>query len=159
MNSVLLDSGVFLLLSVGSAQHAFVQSHRRTKGEFSEQDFTDLLNFLKGFTTLCVTARCIAETSNLIRYDRICAPACMAWLKDVFGSGLGEQFREGYVRFPILAQSRHFEELGVADTSVLQYAQHVSMTVTCDSKLYGIISHEGYPVVLLEHILAVARTS
>ena len=153
MSSALLDTGAFLLLVVGSTRLEFVERHRRTKDDFSTHDFTVLQNFLMGFTTLCVTARCIAETSNLVRYDESCAPACMRWLKDVFGGGLGEQFQEGYVHFHILAQSQHFEEFGVADTSVLQYAQHVTMTVTCDGQLYSIISHDGNQVVLLEHLL------
>ena len=110
-----------------------------------------------GYTTLYVTARCIAETSNLIRRDQQYATACMLWLKNVFGGGLGEHFQEGYVRFHTLTQSRHFEKFGVADVSVLQFAQHVSMTVTCDGELFNIISAIGYEAALLKDILSFAR--
>lgn len=154
MSSALLDTGAFLLLVVGSTRLEFVERYRRTKDDFSVNDFTVLQNFLMGFTTLCVTTRCIAETSNPIRYDESYAPACMRWLKEVFGGGLGDQFQEGYIYFQTLAQNQHFEEFGVADTSVLQYAQYVTMTVTCDGQLYSIISHDGNQVVLLEHLLA-----
>jgi hypothetical protein len=127
--AIIFDTGLLVLLVVGSASRSFITRHKRTS-QFSADDF-DLLSGLLARCEVFVTPNTLTETSNLVR--QVSEPARSA-IGATFAA-LIEAAEEIYV--PSRHASGHpaFARLGLADSAQLR-AVSGRMLLTVDLGLY-----------------------
>lgn len=147
MRSVLLDTNLLLLFTVGLLDRKLIGKHKRTR-EFTEEDFDLLINAVSGATTIWITAHCLAEVSNLLKQTN---QFLAARLLKFFGEAI-LRFSESHIKKEIVFEQPFFERLGVADSGIVVKAKRVDCVLTVDFDLYKEISRKGYNVINFNHL-------
>lgn len=135
--TIALDSNVLALYLVGRIDSKAVAKHRRLS-KFDESDFDLLQRLLAPYESITVTPGVLAETSDLLRYDRSDDRAhrlLVHLLKDS-ESGLEESN-------DTLTQAASRTEalwLGLVDASLIDVAERGIPLITADFKLYAQVS-------------------
>jgi hypothetical protein len=147
MRSVLLDTNLLLLFTVGFLDKNLIGKHKRTR-EFTEEDFDLLVNIVSEATTIWITAHCLAEASNLLKQtDQFMAGRLMKCFMEATSP-----FRESYITKEIIFAQAVFQRLGVADSGIVVKAKRVDCVLTVDFDLYKEISRKGYNVINFNHL-------
>lgn len=64
MSNIIIDSNLFLLLSVGLTDVALIPKHKKLSA-YSIEDFQRLSSMISGFSSIILIPHVLAETSNL----------------------------------------------------------------------------------------------
>ncbi len=147
-SSVLIDSGLLVLLIVGLTDRFLIGRHRRTR-EYSTTDYDLLRRFLDQFAVVVVTPNILTEVSNLAEFahgaDR---PLVMETLAKLISTAALERYGPSAV-----ASARaEFLRLGLADCATLEQAGSVSCTITADLDLYLALASSGHKAVNFNHL-------
>lgn len=139
MASVVVDSGVLLLLVVGLANPDDISETRRLKHDFDSDDFERLTDLLAPFETIVVTPHALTEVDNLL------------------GNGSDERSRrsrkalETLVRSAVevyrpsadLVDAAEFTWLGLADVAQLLAVDEGVYLLTADGPLHAAAAGRG----------------
>jgi hypothetical protein len=145
MPSLVIDSGLLLLLVVGSVSRAYISKHKRLT-TYTEPDFDLLIEFLSKVSQVIVTPHTLTETSNLLA--QIGEPA-KSELFERFAQFL-KPLPEHYVESRVAAARSEFIRLGLVDATFLE-ASSEHVLLTADAKLYLAAIGSGTKAVNFNH--------
>ncbi len=137
-NAVILDSQLLLLLIVGTADRAYIQKHRRLQ-DYSEADFSFLVDLISSAPEIVVTPNTLTETSNLARYIAEPARSHIGELFRVVAKTARERYRES----GRAADRDEFLQLGLADAVLLDLLDESQVLLTADEDLYFAAISQG----------------
>jgi len=142
----LVDTNLLVLLSVGSSDRSYIETHRRT-AQFAPEDFDLLLSVLSSYNSILVTPNVLSECSNLCAY--IGEPArtqVLATLKI-----LTEDREELYVKSKDAACHASYLRLGLTDAAIHIAAEQATV-LTTDLDLYLSLLSAGKKAVNFNHV-------
>ena len=146
MNSVLVDTGLLVLLIVGVTDRNMIDKHKRTKS-FIPRDYDELTNRLSTFREFWVTSHSLAETSNLLKQtDQVKAQALLENLANFCRDSY-----ESHVNKELVFEFPDYLRFGVTDSGFIQTSEQVSLSITADLGLYLAISKRGRNVINFHH--------
>lgn len=147
MNSILVDTNLFLLLVVGGVNRNYITSHKRTR-IFTPEDFDLLMANLSSFQTIWITSHCLAEVSNLLKQtDSRKQNELLMGLTQVCDS-----VKESHINKNVVFADNHYLKLGIADTGFLQKSKRVSCSLTVDHDLHLSLLNLGRKVINFNHL-------
>lgn len=128
-----LDSNMMVLYIVGLTDKSLISRHRRIQ-KYGSDAFDMLLGLLKGCRAIVVTPGVLAETSNLLRYDRASSRLTMQTFEVLIreASVVDERFiaARSAIGRPV------FKWLGLVDATLVEIAAQDVPVVTGDFDLY-----------------------
>ncbi len=137
--SALLDSNLWVLLIIGTADRDYISTHKRTN-MFVVEDYDLLMRVLGGYEQLWITSHCLAEVSNLL------LPSNRKNSSDKNNQKIMETFnsiinttgnvKESHINKTITFNNKIVYRLGVSDSGFLQKAKSVTCSFTVDSNLH-----------------------
>ena len=130
MNGVLLDTNLFLLLAVGSADKNLIRDFRRTNS-YTPEDFDILSSFLGRFGCVVITPQVLAELTNLLPLgsnDRQIPPVLTAMIR-----ALTKASEEHVPKDVLLKREAILRKVGFTDLSLAEAAKRKGYTVVTDN--------------------------
>lgn len=151
---VFVDTNLFLLLLVGSADRNLIMSFKRTR-QYVPEDFDLLVDFLSRFRLLVTTPSVLTEVSNLAGQlgEASRAPVFLKF-SAIIARHLKE-FRESKV----IAEQRGFVRFGLTDASIVSIVKDRFLLLTDDFRLAQYYAHTGGDVINFNHIRVLAWQS
>lgn len=148
LRPVLLDTNLFLLFVVGTADRDLITKHNRLQA-YPPDAFDLLILMLEKAGEIVVTPNTAAETSNLLRQG-VKGPLRSA-LSTHFGLLLG-RMREDYVQSSLAVAHPTFLRLGLSDAVISHLADGDMVIVTADFDLYNEAVRSGRHAVNFNHV-------
>jgi hypothetical protein len=146
MNSILLDTNLWLLLVVGMCNRDYIAQHKRTQ-DFLAEDFDLLLTAINSYEQLWITSHCLAEVSNLLRQThRKLAQELISFL-----AAFATRVQESHLTKASIFTQAMVTRLGVADTGMFLKSKRVTV-LTVDLDLYLEILRAGRRVINFNHL-------
>ena len=133
MNSIALDTNIFLLFLVGMVNPNFISKHKRLR-KYSEEDFTFLCKLLAHFDRIVITPGCIAETTNLLDHSLLAQKQFFPKLRELLHNP--EQLCETYIPSIRASEINAFLWLGITDATYIDLAQQGVPVITSDCDLF-----------------------
>lgn len=148
LRPVLLDTNLFLLFVIGTADRAAIARHSRLRA-YSDETFELLVLWLSQASDIVVTPNTATETSNLLRQG--IGDPLRSVLSEHFGQLL-KRMREDYVPSSVAADHLAFVRLGLADAAISHLADHDMVILTADLDLYLHAVRSGREAVNFNHV-------
>ena len=148
LRPVLLDTNLFLLFVVGTADRSAITKHNRLRA-YSPEVFDLLLLLLEQTSEIVVTPNTAAETSNLLRQG---VKDPLRRTLSVHFASLLEKMREDYVPSSIAAAHSTFVRLGLSDAAIAHLADGDMAILTADLDLYLEAASSGRDAVNFNHV-------
>lgn len=146
---VYLDANVLILLITGRFNNNYVGTVNRTSA-FSVADYLILENLLDKFNKLYTTPHIVTEVSNLISLKGEKLIEFNTFLCD-FITHLTETFTES----KILCKSNGFNQLGLADTALIESSNNNFLVITADLALCNYLESTNRNVINFNHLRSV----
>ncbi|PKF73183.1 hypothetical protein CW360_01605 [Pseudomonas fluvialis] len=131
MKTLLLDTNLLLVWTVGQYDRQVIEKHRRTNG-YRIEDFEMLLLYVGQYQRMVSTPGILTETSNLIAQT---AEPLDRKLKG-FMAELISSFIEVHQPSTNYNLTPEFSELGMTDAGIVYLSEPADMVLTVDLKLY-----------------------
>lgn len=147
MPAFALDTNVFLLFVVGSAEPAWIKRHKKLK-KYTEPDFWLLLSLI-GDSELHLSPNVATETDNILSGGL--RPPATGVLKETLAEILCAM-TEHYEASAQVAESDEYGWLGLADSAWLQCVPKNTTLVTDDLMLFGAALGRGINTINFNHI-------
>jgi hypothetical protein len=151
-SGVLVDTNLLLVYFVGLydnvSGYQLINSFRYTKGTYDTGDFEVLSNLLGRFDKQIITPHILTEVGNSL--GQLTGPAkeaCFELLKRIVPS-----LEERTVGSRELCEDDAFNELGVAETSIVKVTTEPCLVLTDDFHLSGYLDKIGVDAVNFRHI-------
>lgn len=137
--SILLDTQLLVLLAVGATDPDLIHRHKRTRGAYTRDDFTLLLDLLGFQPRFGFCAQAAAEASNLV--DQHAEPQrsrVMAVLRALLNNAI-----EIAIPCRTAMEMPEFISLGLADAAQLALCTPESVLLTDDEPLFRAATAKG----------------
>jgi hypothetical protein len=149
MPTVLLDTMLLVLLTVGTASREYVRTHRRLQ-HFTAADFDLLIDNASRMSDIIVTPNTLTETSNWVKM--IGEPA-RSHIAATFRHLIGA-FEERYVASKEAAEDLEFPRLWLTDAGMLRELANGHLLMTSDFRLYEAALRRGFNALNFNHLRA-----
>lgn len=154
VRSALLDSNLWVLLIIGTANRDYISTHKRVN-EFTVEDYDLLIRSLSGYEQLWITSHCLAEVSNLLLPSsrKSSNNKRPREIMETFNSIINTtgEVKESHINKNITFSNKIVYRLGVADSGFLQKSKSVTCSFTVDLNLYLEVSSLQKNVVNFNH--------
>ncbi|PWN56197.1 hypothetical protein [Abyssibacter profundi] len=146
-STILLDTNLLLLFTVGSTKREYVEKHKRLSN-FCLQDFDLLAETLSAASAILLFPNTLTETSNLAAY--IEEPA----RSEIFHTlrTIIHECDERFVTSKAAIDCPEFIRLGLADSVLLSQAEADFVVLTADLDLYVATVTRGSEAVNFNHL-------
>ncbi|OGF58921.1 MAG: hypothetical protein A2Y62_04520 [Candidatus Fischerbacteria bacterium RBG_13_37_8] len=131
MNSIILDTNVFLLFIMGLLNPEKISSHKRTS-IFTVNHFTYLEAVIRNYKNILICPNIITEIDNLLQ-NSFTGDDKFRYLiitKEIFTKSI-----EKYYESKIVITDWEYERLGITDAVILRMAKEADLLVSGDSTL------------------------
>lgn len=148
---LVVDTNILMLLLVGGLSTGRIETFKRTRDRFEEDDYWLLSDLLNQFTRLVATPNVLAETSNLLRQ----LPRNEAEQAHQLLAGLVAQVDEQYMETLSLCRGDYagaFLVAGVTDTGIIRLSRRGFLVLTDDLPLYSWLCRFGVDCLNFNHI-------
>jgi len=145
VNSVLLDANLLCLLVVGLTDRAAVAGHRRLSA-FDVSDFDAVVEITDLFDDIILCPQVVAETSNLLRYDRDHRRYSEVLRR------LVHSYEERSNPSRKAVETPEFLQLGVTDAVLALLASGVGAVLSADAKLCHAIARRGHRAINYNYV-------
>jgi predicted nucleic acid-binding protein len=147
--TLLVDTNLLVLFTVGSSDPRLIERHKRTQ-QFTAEDYRLLEDVLSRFQTVVTTPNVLTEVSNLV--DQVGGPVAQT-LQELLVSVIGK-LEEQYVASSDCCGLEEFRRLGLADAAILRLAQDRGdlMILTDDIHLYLALQRSGLEAINFNHL-------
>lgn len=133
VREVALDTNVFLLFLVGMYDKSAIERNRRLKA-FDATGFEMLCDLVSRFDKIVVTPGCLAETTNLLDFDKSTRGKTYARLAELLEAT--DTLDERYVNARQVVQNPCYMWLGITDSTYVELAKRGIPVITADLQLY-----------------------
>lgn len=146
--ALLLDSGLLLLLFVGSQDPAWIAKFKRTS-MFTEDDFDLLTSLACQFRKMVTTPYILTEVSNLLgQLPEVVKP----WFYSVFSRAVTDVLDELFHGSKRVVNEDCFPKLGLTDAGVVEAAKDGCLVLTVDLPLVLRLQSVGAAVLNFNHV-------
>ena len=152
--SLLLDANLLLVLAIGRSDPLLIARHKKTRGEYSEEDYNLLIELVGAFAPCITTPHILTEVSNQI--GQISGPL----LRDVFQgfSELIQFLMEDHIPSREVAVHERFPDFGLTDLGILNTARRAnSLVITADSTLAAFLCGAEIDALAYQWMVKVER--
>lgn len=147
MPSVILDTNLLVLLTVGMTKRSLIGKHKRTK-IFTEEDFDLLCLILEGYRQIVTTPGILTEVSNLVA--QIGEPDRTAIMETL--RILMQGYDEHYQPSTGITENTGFIRLGLTDAGILELVGKDRPLITTDIDLYLAAVGDGDRAINFNHL-------
>ena len=126
---------------VGLIDTRLFRNHKRTS-IYDEDDFTDLLRTIRSLNQIVTLPNIWTEVDNLL--NNFSGNYKYAYIQEI--TKTIKETTENYLASEIGTSSPHFQELGLTDSLILEFAKECKLLITSDSKLSDHAIAYGIPV-------------
>lgn len=142
---VIIDTNLLLLLIVGTINISYIETFKRLKSHFSQDDFVIFLDLIKAFPTIVTTTSILTETSNLLNQLNYSQKF------SAFYKALNE-LKEIHLNSDELNQEC-FAKYGLTDSAIFTLATRENLLViTIDLDLYIFLVTHGVDAINFNHL-------
>ena len=139
MSTVLLDTMLLVLLTVGTASREYIRKHKRLQ-HFAAADFDLLIDNVSRMSDVIVTPNTLTETSNLLKMIGEPARSHIAATFRHLISALEER----YVASREAAEDAAFTRFWLTDAGMLRELSNGHLLMTSDFGLYEAALRRGF---------------
>jgi len=138
---IIIDTNALVVLLVGLIDTRLFRNHKRTL-IYDEDDFTDLLRTIRSLNQIVTLPNIWTEVDNLL--NNFSGNYKYAYIQEI--TKTIKETTENYLASEIGTSSPHFQELGLTDSLILEFAKECKLLITSDSKLSDHAIAYGIPV-------------
>lgn len=138
---IFIDTNALVVLLVGLIDPHLFRNHKRTS-IYDEDDFTDLLRTIRSLNQIVTLPNIWTEVDNLL--NNFSGNYKYAYIQEI--TKTIKETTENYLASEIGTSSPHFQELGLTDSLILEFAKECKLLITSDSKLSDHAIAYGIPV-------------
>lgn len=138
---IIIDTNALVVLLVGLIDTRLFRNHKRTS-IYDEDDFTDLLRTIGSLNQIVTLPNIWTEVDNLL--NNFSGNYKYAYIQEI--TKTIKETTENYLASEIGTSSPHFQELGLTDSLILEFAKECKLLITSDSKLSDHAIAYGIPV-------------
>lgn len=138
---IIIDTNALVVLLVGLIDTRLFRNHKRTL-IYDEDDFTDLLRTIGSLNQIVTLPNIWTEVDNLL--NNFSGNYKYAYIQEI--TKTIKETTENYLASEIGTSSPHFQELGLTDSLILEFAKECKLLITSDSKLSDHAIAYGIPV-------------
>ena len=136
-----LDTNVMLLLVVGTAKEAWIESHKRTASRFNSEHYRKLVDIVISPQLMATTPHILTEVSNLLsQTDEQKRPLILKTFADLI-INVSEIFLPG----KDIVDGNYFYRLGLTDAMILKLKSDDYHLLSVDGPLCYACSVVGLP--------------
>jgi hypothetical protein len=152
--SRLLDANLLLVLAIGRSDPLLIARHKKTKGEYTPEDYFLLCELIAFFAPCVTTPHVLTEVSNQL--GQAAEP-----LKHAVFEGFAfflELLVEHHVPSRPLADHDRLADFGLTDVGIHELAtKERSLVITADARLAAYLGSQTINVIDFRHIKMIER--
>lgn len=153
MNGVLIDANLLCLLVAGAVDPNIIATHKRLRA-YAAADHAAVLEIVNIFGPPILCSAVIAETSNLLRYDKRRASSLSIGLATLVGT-LEEQSKAARAAVSLPEYSR----LGFTDAIFILLSESAGTLLSDDLALCQAVEARGQRAINYNHVRSGALTT
>ncbi|MEW6607640.1 MAG: PIN domain-containing protein [bacterium] len=145
---IIVDANLLLVYFLGSFNPQLISQYKRTKDNYTFEDFKDLCRIIKYFDRVLTTPNILTEVSNLSSALRT------EYLIEYFKKfkDMVTTLDEEIIMSKRATENKYFEKYGLTDAVIIELCQKKYLVITDDFPLSNSLSHINIDVINFNHI-------
>lgn len=144
---LIIDTNLFLLLVIGTANQSRIESFKRTS-RYLIEDYKILSGIVSNFNILITTPNILTEVSNLLNHLDQREKLLYYQYFDTFIRKMNENF----IKSNKVSSNNLFSKFGLTDLSIFEVSKGSYLVLTDDLELYHYLSNKKVDVINFNHL-------
>lgn len=144
---LIIDTNLFLLLVIGTANQNRIESFKRTS-RYLIEDYKILSSIVSNFNILITTPNILTEVSNLLNHLDQREKLLYYQYFDTFIRKMNENF----IKSNKVSSNNLFSKFGLTDLSIFEVSKGSYLVLTDDLELYHYLSNKKIDVINFNHL-------